>query len=493
MIGVLSDTESERAAAAAVAGSAAFRDRPDVVVAVIPPMIGLAPELQDVQRWQWILENTPELSEDAHAAAEVKRQIAVVRRALSTRLAALVGYRGGTTGDSLWFRQGRALSRPRRGGLSALVSSICDELYPKAPRVTNELLNRNRLSSAAAAARMRLIEGLFESADRPLLGIDATKAPPEKSMYLSVIQKGGLHVDDGDVRYVREPRPNQDPLNLSPAISWLVAQVEDARGGRVLVSDLISGLRRPPYGVRAGVVPLLLAIVLRTRAHEFAIYEQGTFLHKFGPADFLRLTKIPKHFDLQHCRVEGVRLQVFDQLAAVFSSGVSRRRADLLDVVRPLCEFVAQLPEYTRRVSVLSAQAMRVRQALLSAREPVTLLFRDLPQACDVGVFDPDQPTAPRHARQFVSILRDSIDELRNTYPELLARIVRHLVDALGEDHRHFNRATLATRPRPGHLLACASHGCACSCSDSAILAFLIVPGLRRLEALSFPNRQRVG
>src|SRR5262249_15629377 len=113
---------------------------------------------------------------------------------------------------------------------------------------------------------------------------------------------------------------------------------------------------------------------------------------------------------------------------------------------KPLCEFVAQLPEYTRRVGVLSVHAVRVRQALLSAREPVTLLFRDLPQACDAGIFEPEEPAAPKRARQFVSTLRDALEDLRNTYPQLLDRVVRHVADALGEDHRHFNRGTLSTR-----------------------------------------------
>lgn len=442
----LADEERDRSAAIEAAVRSPFRDRPDVIVAVIRPLIGLAPELQDVRCWQWVLDNTPELTDDAYAAAEAKRQTVAARRTLALRLAALVGLRSGTAAEVAWFRAGKAVQWPDRGGLSALVSSVCDELYPKAPRVSNELLNRNTLSSAAAAARMRLIEGLFEAADKPLLGIDPAKAPPEKSMYLSVIQKGGLHIKNGDVFALREPRPGKDPLNLSPALTWLVGQVESARGNRVSVADLMTGLRSRPYGVRAGVVPLLLAIVLRTRAHELAVYEQGTFLHKFGPSDFLRLTKVPVHFEIQHCRVEGVRLEVFNQLAAVFASGVNKRNADLLDVVRPLCEFAAQLPEYTRRINSLSEQAVRVREALLSAREPVTLLFRDLPEACGMGFFEPDQPTAPKLARRFVSGLHDAIGELRGAYAELLDRIVRCVAEALGEDRKNLNRAALATR-----------------------------------------------
>ncbi len=47
---------------------------------------------------------------------------------------------------------------------------------------------------------MRLIEGLFAAPDQPLFGIDPKKAPPEKSMFLSVIEKGRLQrVEDGQL------------------------------------------------------------------------------------------------------------------------------------------------------------------------------------------------------------------------------------------------------------------------------------------------------
>ena len=159
----------------------------DALVAVVRPLVGLAPDLQDVMCWQWVAENTPELAHDSYASAEVARQLAISRRELNSRLGKIAGLRRGAARDVQWLRAGQPEQVPSRGGLSALVSKICNQLYPDAPRVTNELLNRNSLSSAAAAARMRLIEGLFEAGNQHLLGIDPKKSPPEKSMYLSVI------------------------------------------------------------------------------------------------------------------------------------------------------------------------------------------------------------------------------------------------------------------------------------------------------------------
>ena len=181
----LADTEEERKQALLAAKAPPFDERPDVLVAVVRPLVGLAPDLQEVISWQWVADNTPELSHDSYASAEVARQLAFARRALSSRLGTIAGLRSGTATDVRWLRAGQPEQVPPRGGLSALISGICDQLYPDAPQVANELLNRNTLSSAAAAARTRLIEGLFQASNQPFLGIDAKKSPPEKSMYLS--------------------------------------------------------------------------------------------------------------------------------------------------------------------------------------------------------------------------------------------------------------------------------------------------------------------
>ena len=449
----LADTAADQLAALRAAREPPFANRADVLVAIVQPLLGLAPELQDVRCWQWVTDHTPELAEDGYGAAEVARQLAIARRALVGRLSNHLALRTGGAKGVQWFCAGAAISLPPRGGLPALLSEVCDQLYPSAPLIANELLNRNSLSSAASAARMRLIEGLFTASDQPLLGLDPVKAPPEKSMYLSVLQKGAIHVQKGDRFVVVEPK-DQDPLRLRPALDKIVGAIEDAGGDCVSALSLLNALQDKPFGVRAGVAPLLLAIVLCTRAHELAVYENGTFLHRFGPTDFLRLTKSPATFEIQQCRVEGVRLEVFTELASTFAVGAANCRLDLLDVVRPLCQFAAQLPEYTRRTIALSHTALGVRESLLSAREPATMLFRDLPNTCGVGQFSPDQASDPQRVKQFVVTLHEAIGELRAAYPKLLSRIIERVVVALGDKRASFDRAQLAARASRVSLVA---------------------------------------
>lgn len=431
----LCDNRLDRHAAEGVSVRAELVERPEVLFAIPLPLIGLGAELHDVRCWQWVTDNTPELANDTYAAAEVARQLAAARQVLAARLSTVLGFADGEEARAIvWARAGQPVEVAPGRGLLGTLSEICDELYREAPLIRNELLNRRTLSSAATAARMRLIERMFTAADRPLLGIDPLKAPPEKSMYLSVLEEGRVHRETGGGYLIGEPTENEDPLRLRPALGRVMTLLENAGGERVPVRTLMSALRDRPYGVRGGVIPLLLAITAVARAHELAVYENGTFLQRFRPSEFLRLTKLPTAFEFQLCRVSGVRAEVFDHLVRVFvADRPAGRRAELLDVVTPLCVFAAQLPEYTRRTTKLSPTGASVRDALLSAREPGTLLFHELPLACDVPPFVLDEAADAHRVTAFVDSLRAAHDELRAAYPLLLSRLGARAAHALRE------------------------------------------------------------
>jgi hypothetical protein len=464
LVVALCDTSAQRYEACGIAVSTEAQAHPEVLVAVSVPLQGLVAELSDCRSWQWVAENVADLAHDSFAASEVARQRAQSMQTLQARVSEFIGFRsghlvGGPHGmEVAWTRGGQQLEMQRGRGLFSALSDACDDLYCDSPKIRNELLNRRTLSSPAAAARMRLIERLFTSADLPLLGMSFDKAPPEKSMYLSVLEAGRVHRKESGHFVIGEPLASDDPLNLLPTLQFVMSVLEEAGGRRVSVDQLFSRLRARPYGVRSGVAPLLLALVICVHAHELALYEKGTFVQRFGPSDFLRLTKAPSSFELQLCKITGVRANVFTRLAEAFAVGVKPRQAELLDVVTPLCVFAANLEEYTRRGATLPPFASQVQLALLNAREPGPLLFHDLPIACGLEAFPPDRPTDDRKVKAFVSALRGAMDELRAAYPSLLGRIRRHTIQALSgtveASMTERNRAALSERARMVALTA---------------------------------------
>jgi len=434
----LCESKSECEQAETLARSNTAKLRKNLLIAVpAEPLSNQAGLVAEALRWDWVALNTPELNADRFAREEVSRQRANARQRLTNRIQDLIGLRSLNGARALkWFSLGVLQKITSGRQLLERLSSLCDELYPLAPCVKNELLNRHSLSSAAAGARMRLIDGILTHFEQPLLGMDPAKKPPEMSMYLSVLQRGRLHVETRKGWRLRVPERGADPLRLRPCLDAIKSQFDRKPDQKLRVSEILEYLSQPPYGVRDGLAPVLLAVYTALNHQELAFYEDGTFLREVSGDEFLRLAKVPESFEMQMCRIAGLRAEVFEALLKVLGIKPSLGNEPMvLDVVRPLCTFVASLPDYVRSTRRLSPEALHIREAILAAREPVTLLFKELPMACGLDPFPVGGGVPERRARVFSKQLKLHLDELRRAFESLLERmraVVREEFDTVG-------------------------------------------------------------
>ena len=445
----LCETTSERKVALQFARHPQLMTRQTLLLAVPQPLNSLVTLVQEVQRWEWISTNTMELNGDKYAREEVSRQKAIAAAQLKKRIDSFLGFRQSTRELTVdWFHQGKQLKINDGRQLLEKLSKLFDQVFERAPRIHNELVNRRNLSSAAAAARMRLIERMFTHSTKPRLGMDTGKKPPEMSMYLSVLQTTGLHQRHGNVWQIGEPDQKADrSCRILPALRRIREILQREPDTRVNVAALVEDLRRPPYGVRDGIIPLLLSVFAIANEKDVAFYKDGTFLRELNGEAMLVLTKAPQRFDIQYCKVEGVRAELFARLLTVLEvRSLKDRDVELLDVVKQLCLFVAQLPAYVLNTRELSSAALAVRDAILSAREPAKLVFTDLPKACGFEPFA-TKKSRNKQVEAFVKALKSSLDDLRSAYPELEERLRKQLRAAfdLPGSFQQF-RTILATR-----------------------------------------------
>ncbi len=450
----LCETTVERQTAMSFAQSQRLVERPNVLVAVPERLNSLTNLLHEVQLWDWIAKNTLELNHDHYASAEVSRQIAASRQSLEKRIQNLIGlqrYSGRT--ELRWFYQGERAPIANGPQLLAYLSQICNTIYYGAPRILNELVNRRVLSSAAAAARMRLLELMFDSPSKPLLGMDPTKHPPEMSMYLSVLKHSQVHqqTDDENIYTFIEPDEHNDPCNIRPIFDYIRLILMEKPDGRVRISDIFRRLRLRPYGIRDGLIPLLFAIFVLIYEEDIAFYEDDRFIRHMKGFDYHRLIKAPETFEVQYCEMTNLRNDLFTRMSQLLNSEPPQERTvKILSVVRPILTFAAQLPPYTQKTGNLPKTAQAVRKALLSAREPTTLLFYQLSDACGLAPFDADMSVDMEVLDHFISVLRESLDALRAAYPDLLERIKYALEQSFDiADSLHKIRATMARRIDP--------------------------------------------
>ena len=409
-----------------------------LIIAVTEPPLHAASALKHLIAWKWVKENIPQLSGDSYAREEVLRRISSAEKNLHSRLSGLDNLAVPNTGSLVWF--GGSISKrilnPGRKLLDFL-GEECLRIYPKAPVVLNELINRRHPSAVAVAARTKIAEAMANNPHLENLGMDNSRRPAEMALYISVIRNSGFHIRDNDSGgwLFRLPSKKRDKCNMLPSINAITdllnAGADDAM---VPVTEIFRVLAAPPYGVRNGLIPLILALYLATHHQRVALYEDRTYRPFVGGDEFQRLMKEPGAFHLQYCALEGVRGEAFLKLLSVLNySPRDPDAVDLLDLVRPLVVFIAQgIPDYARHTNTLPAKAIAMRRILMESREPVRMVFTELPKACGfppIGSQGNENSPDPKElARQLKEAMRD----IQTAYPKLLKRIGDSLCAAFG-------------------------------------------------------------
>lgn len=382
--------------------------------------------LLDVAALQRVLDTRPELEHDRAARRELASRLIEAQQLLTQTIAETYG-----PGLSRWYWRGEQVEVRTARQIDALLSRACDVTYSASPRIWNELIVRRQLSSAAARARRNLIEAILDHPHEPALGLQGY--PPERAIYESVLRGSGVHRQGPKGAWEFGAPPANDPLHLQgvwDAIQQFIAATE---GQAQLLVSLYKLLEAPPFGVKAGVTPLLFMMVYAAKSGEIALYEHGNYVPVPDIATFERLLRQPGYFSIRYSRTTGVRVAIYERLArALAPKSLTKAQPAVLDAVKPLLRLAHTLPPYTRTTMGVSEHAQAIRQALLNARAPDELLFEKLPQACGLPAFDPDQETEDLLVESFFSSLRDGLQELQDAYGNAVDQVREYIRAAFG-------------------------------------------------------------
>lgn len=394
------------------------------ILAFPDPIAGLQEALEEVEGWEWVEDNTVALQGDPVARRELRSRKEHAQQRLEEIVGRVLGLRGHRFApeSSVWVQGGTQHTKASARQFSQWLSGLCDDVYGGAPELQNELLNRERLSSAAAAARRNLLEAMLRNEGEPRLGFEGT--PAEVSMYESMLATGGFYRErEGGWRF-GEP-------NAGWRAVWHAAGrfLYSARQERRSIQDLFAMLRQPPFGLRNGPLPVLLCAVTLAYSDSVALYEDGVFVPDPGIAHFERLLRVPEVFSV---RQFSLTEQDREALGAVGRTiGVLPDHAgsvtenDVLQVVRSLVVFAAGLPAYAKHTRQVAPQTVALREALLRATDPHELLFSDVPEALDVRLYNANGvPT------KLAEALREHLVELQRAYPRLLEYIEEQIIEA---------------------------------------------------------------
>jgi len=322
-----------------------------------------------------------------------------------------------------WFWKHENITMPNKRALQGVMSDVLEQIYSACPDIKNELVNRDSPSAQANAARNKLLQMMLNHESELDLGIE--KFPAEKAIYRAVLRETELHKkqEDGTWHFV-EPSKRSTLFKAWKKINTFLDSTENQAKS---FAELNSELMAAPYGIKAGVLPILYVSVYLTYQHELALYENRRYKPFITDEMLERFVKRPDEFTFQRFRIEGLKASLFQQYSKVIFEDDKQR--PLLDLAQPLATFMGELPAFTQKTRrEVSKAAIAVRSAFNLAKSPERLLIDELPKS--LGFEKLNDGAKQADFEKFAESLTVALRELKNAYQQLLEKQKQYFAQA---------------------------------------------------------------
>ena len=383
----------------------------------------IGPELNDYLSEYLALES---ISQNSQALLKDK----VARRETRDRLDASKGiienFVSTITSQAIW-----AGEHSSEITLSQLASKLADKVFNKTPILKNELINRSRPSGSANAAIKQLNYALLKSGRLENLGF--IKYPAERGIYESLIKKNQLHQKQGNEWAITKPNSDPDNAELSRLRTlWNVTldYLKENKNRNVTLKEIHESLwAAAPFGIKAGLFPLLDMLFYLTEKDKIAFYREDIFISKINEIDVDFIHKTPDLIQLRWLDMDAETKNFLSKLSELTAeiSGENIKSIEPLEVARGLVALYDEVEPWATRTTRISDNAKKVRTLFKRASDPAQFTLNDLPTIG--GVKDISDDTS---VEKLIHKIKDGLVELRSIYNTTIARFRDLVLRELG-------------------------------------------------------------
>lgn len=315
---------------------------------------------------------------DPWTSQYVDSRLHQVNEAVNALVLSALASSPGRPGPVYWH-QGEVVTDSESMNVGQMASWMFEKVFHRAPRIINELINKDRPASAIVLARQRLLDALLAgNGEAPLFGDN--EYPPERLIHATLLRDTGIWQADGDDWGLVEPKPGTrvDICALWTEISLILASEEAATFEQVL-----QALAAPPFGVRNGPASVWVMLYLMIHRSRCAVFERGTLVLELTSEHLQRMHRNPHTFTLRELpQAQGGHNFLRDYGAVLASLGTAPSGdTTYLELARALYRWFAQLSDFAQQTGRVSKDAALVRSALRKAQDPIQLLTSTLPKA----------------------------------------------------------------------------------------------------------------
>jgi hypothetical protein len=386
----------------------------DLVCGLSPHSWAITEIARELLALEYVSSNSPELAGDSVARREVEARIADVQGQLEQVLQKAFD-------NTSWYRKNYSPKFLFHAQLNSLASYIADSQFAQCPKIHNELLNRLKPSSSAAAGQKALLKHMVLNEGEERLGIDGF--PAHGGLFESLLEGSHLYSKVDDAWRFCEPEHGVgDPNNLAPLWQAAVEFLKENESRTVKLSEIYEIWRKAPYGVQDGLLSIIAVAFIQAQRRFLAFYRQGIFQARLKDLDIDYLVKDSSDIQLRWMDLTEVSRRILSGMAGIVRKlDRENNLTDLepIDVARGLIAVYDGLPAWTQRTLQLSRNALRIRQIFKQANDPNKFLFDDLPDS----LTDESNLTSESGVGHLVDAVQQGLEELIEASPNVLRRL----------------------------------------------------------------------
>lgn len=326
--------------------------------------------------------------------------------------------------DILWYFQGNQIKISDRKSFNKNLSFICDTVYDAIPDFKNELLNKTKVSGQISVARRKLFEKILFKLDEDDLSFSNEEFPPEKSIYLTLLKKTGIHKLTNGVGILKKPS------DVTFEKLWRAGEqfLDTTKNKERNLGEFLSILSNKPFKLKQGFLDFWVPLFLVAKSDEFALFDNGNYVPEINPDILDLIYKRPTLFNVKAFDVVGIKLELFNRYRIFLNQAENSKPNNkaFIQTIKPFLIFYKELPEYAKKTLRLKSKTISLRKVIENAKDPEKAFFEDFPVALGYNTQELHENNIL--VQEFINQLQQSIKELRTCYDGLIDRFESYFV-----------------------------------------------------------------
>jgi hypothetical protein len=321
--------------------------------------------------------------------------------------------------DLKWIYKGEEVKISNKKEFNKKLSGICSEVYPKTPTFKNELVNKHKISSSIHTAKKNYFRALADNWNKPDLGFDTNKFPPEKTIYLTLLKENGIELYSDNINFTTQVSKSSSFVQL-----WKQSEafLDSAKSHRRTVSEFMEPLTKRPFKIKQGLIDFWVASFLFIKRDDYALFGESGYIPYLTDEILELVIKYPKDYEIKAFNIEGVKLDLFNSYRFFLNKDRKEKLSNqtFIETIKPFLTFYKELSDYSKNTKRLKKETIAIRDAIANSKDPEKSFFEDFPLSLGYSV-DVLQKSKEK-LQTYTSKLQDVIRELRVSYDSLLER-----------------------------------------------------------------------